>query len=354
MDGRLNLPVADAGPLRVLIVRLSALGDTALTLPLAYLLKQQLPDLHLGWVVGERAASLLRGLDCIDRLHILPQSGAGAAGLYRLLREIRGQNYRLALDPQGITRSAIVPWLARIPQRVGFVPGPLESRELAPLFLNHFVRVPPGVEHVTDRILYLATVLGIEKPRQPPCPLFLEPAAVYSVAGWWQQQGLNQNTLIMGVGAGWPTKIWPAERVRCLAQAAAGQGFRTVLLWGPAERRRLDAWHEFFHDVALLAPPTNIPEMIALLHHARGYAGPDSAPLHLAWLLGKPSFSWFGASDPARCAPRGPGHVQVVRGPHNWRRTALLGNPLTGLAAEQVLPSFQSWLESLDGTGNPN
>jgi heptosyltransferase-1 len=338
----------EANPQRILIVRLSALGDTALTLPLARLLKQRWPDLHLGWVVGEQAAPLLRGLDDIDRLHVLEQSQRHPAGLWRLAREVRRQDYRIALDPQGLSLSALLPWLAGIPRRVGFAPGPLESRELAPLLLNRRIRVPRGITHITERTLYLSTALGIDAPSRLPVRLPQNRQAEQRIGHWWQQQGLTGNTLVMGLGAGWPTKIWPAEQVAVLARAAGKEGLRVVLLWGPAERRRLAAWQAVFGDAAVMAPQTDIPGMLELLRRARCYAGPDSAALHLAWLLGRPSFSWFGASDPARCAPTGEGHVHVAQGPHNWRRSAWPGNPLTGLQSERVLPVFHRWLRSLN------
>ncbi len=332
---------------RILIVRLSALGDTALTLPLAYLLKQQRPDLHLGWVVGEGAAPLLRGVGVIDRLHVLGCAQRHPAGLWRLSREIRQQDYEMALDPQGLTVSSLLPWLARIPRRVGFAPGPLETRELAPLLLNQRIAVPPQVTHIVQRTLHLAMAPGFDPSIRPNIHLPLEDAAVRRIEQWWRRKGLDGNTLVMGLGAGWPTKIWPAEYAAQLARAAFEQGVRVVLLWGPNERGIREMWTGAFGGSAILAPETDIPGMIALLNRARCYAGPDSAALHLAWLLGRPTFSWFGASDPARCAPSGPGHVQVARGPHNWRRTALFGNPLEGLLPARVLPPFLDWLDGL-------
>lgn len=329
---------------------MSALGDTALTLPLAYFLKKHRPELRLGWVVGEQASLLLKGLDCIDFLHIFPQPGNGLSGLRQLMHEIRKRQYWLALDPQGISRSSVIPWLANIPYRVGFAPGKLESRELAPFFLNHFVQVPTSVKHITERTLYLGSVLGIKTFERPRCPLYLDPKAVKRTNDWWQSEGLGTNTLVMSIGAGWPTKVWPAERMKCLVELAVGAGISTVLLWGPLENHRLNGWRKLFRGTLVLAPPTNIQEMVALLNMAIGYAGPDSAALHLAWLLDKPTFSWFGASDPDRSAPQGPNHFHVASGIPNWRRSSLLGNPLKGLTEERVQPLFTTWLNKLQLT----
>jgi len=77
------------------------------------------------------------------------------------------------------------------------------------------------------------------------------------------------------------------------------------------------------------------------------YAGPDSAALHLAWLLGKPTFSWFGASDPARCAPVGPAHAHIAMGPHDWHRKRPRSTGLLSLTGTEALPPFEEWLQGL-------
>jgi ADP-heptose:LPS heptosyltransferase len=329
---------------RILIVRLSAIGDTALTLPLLCALRCRLPDAHIGWVTGEAAAPLLRGVDQLDRLHVWKRGLHPLAGMSQVVREIASEGYDLAIDPQGLTRSALLPFLARIPRRVGFASGRLESRELAPLMLNERIAVPRQVGHVAHRTLALAAALGLPGLPWPRVELPRDPVAEATIAAWWRQQDLGSRALVLGIGAGWPTKVWPVEHMKALIQAATGMGYPCVLLWGPAERRQLARWQDVLGAEPVWAPPTDLTEMIALLRCAAAYAGPDSAALHVAWLAGLPTFSWFGASDPARTAPFGPGHVNVARGPHHWRRTALFGNPLAGLDPARVLPSFLEWL----------
>lgn len=119
-----------------------------------------------------------------------------------------------------------------------------------------------------------------------------------------------------------------------------------VILWGPTKRSRLEAWREAFGPRVLWEPATDIREMVGLLRLCRAYAGPDSAPLHLAWLLGKPTFSWFGASDPTRCAPTGDRHRHVPQGPHHWRRWNWPLHPLGSLRPEEVVPAFLDWLRN--------
>lgn len=334
-------------PERVLIVRLSALGDTALTLPLLVALKRRLPGAHIGWVVGEGASALLRGLAGIDRLHIWRNRDRNLAGLWRLAREVRGFGYDVSLDAQSLTKSACVPFLARIPRRVGFARYPMGGRELAPVLNNELVRPPGDMKHISSQALYLGTALGLEMPREASVPLPVDAGSLERMRAWWKENRLTDRTIIFGMGAGWPTKVLPPGTVAPLADAARETGWRCVLVWGPAEKEELDRWREAFGGNAILAPETTVPEMVALLSLAGRYAGADSAGLHISALLGRPTFSWFGASDPDRCAPRGDIHRYVAKDlPCRpcWKRKCEAPTCVRDLGADEMLPAFTEWL----------
>ncbi len=327
---------------RILIVRLSALGDTALTLPLLAALAEAMPEAELGWVVSEPCAPLLEALPQLDEVHVWPKAERGLRGLWRLARSIRSYGYTAAIDAQGLTKSAAIPWLAGIQRRIGFRRAPLDARELAPVLNNELISPEPELHHVSSRMLALLAALDIEPPPMHPVDLPIEKGAYDRMRAWWDENGLGGNVLLIGVGAGWPSKVWPLSHMPCLLDAAVAAGCRCVLLWGPAERDRLEAMRAMAGTRALLAPSTDVREMVALLSLCRRYAGPDSAALHLAWLLGKPTFSWFGASDPLRCAPVGGGHVHVAARPADWNRR---GPMLHELAADKVVPAFGDWME---------
>ena len=331
---------------RVLIVRLSALGDTVLTLPLAQHIRAVAPDTFIGWLVGEAAAPVLAGVDSIDRIHILP-ARSGPGDWRELLASLKAARYDVALDPQGITRSAIWPWLAGIPERIGFTPSLLETRELARWLLNRQLDVACHITPIWERTLALSAGLGMASGPVPVIPYRVDAVAASRMADWWRQHDLGDDVLLVGVGAGWTTKVWPLDRLAPLLDVARQSKLRPVMLWGPSEANQLKDWRRILGSSALLAPPTDVASMLAMIDRCRAYAGPDSAGLHMAAMLGKPTFSWFGASDPARCAPRGVGHAHVARGPHHWRRHCWGGNPLAKLRTSEVLPIFQDWLAAL-------
>lgn len=339
-----NQPINETKELRILIVRLSALGDTALTLPLLFALRECHPVAYIGWVVGEGAAPLLEGMPALNRTHVLKNRDRNPIGLWRLACELNAENYVLSIDAQGLAISAMIPALARIKKRVGFASGHLEGREFSPMFYTTSVRPPDDLHYVSDRIISLFRGPNTAPPKQTSVTLPRNTNAENKMEQWCQDNKVTNKVMVFGIGAGWPTKIWSINEVRVLVEAAKKQGYTCILLWGPRERNDIQLWMGVERKGVLLAPPTDIPGMIALIRRSERYAGPDSAPLHLASLLGKPTFSWFGASDPSRCAPRGPLHTHVSRGPHNWRRRSMFKYGLQSLTGKDALPVFERWL----------
>ena len=162
---------------RILIVRLSALGDVALTLPLLFALREKLPSAHLGWVVDEPFAPLLEGVPQLNRIHVWRKQENGFSSFRQLIDEVRVEDYQVSVDPQGLTRSAMIPFFCRIPKRVGFRHAPMEGRELAPLLTNCQVTVPYDRRHVSARNLYLGSALGLDMPKQMSVKLPGDPNA---------------------------------------------------------------------------------------------------------------------------------------------------------------------------------
>jgi lipopolysaccharide heptosyltransferase II len=343
-------------PKRILIIRLSALGDTALTLPLAAAIRSRIPDAKIGWVVGSLGGPLVEDSPDVDRVHVMRRGVGRFRETRRIAREIRAEGYDVSLDVQGLTKSAIIPVLARIHRRIGFAKGLVEGRELSRALATEIVRPPEDVTHIIARQLHMGAALGPEMPDDFPANLPVDSPSLKRTKEWRDANAAGGRLLVFGMGAGWPTKIIPAETLSALAAAADASGWRCVLLWGPAERELLDHWRKIFGKHAVLAPDTNVREMVALLSLAERYAGPDSASLHIAALLGKPTFSWFGASDPARVAPRGKAHKWVSRGlkcQPCWKRKCASPDCVKLFSPDEILPAFTQWLSAHDRACRP-
>ena len=350
-------------PLRVLLVRLSAIGDCLHAAPVASALRRAHPDAFIGWAVQEPAATLLRGCPGIDRLHLYPRRARGVmdrfAALRRFRRELRSCRYDAAVDVQGLTKSGLVAWWSGARQRVGFRGGSaMGSRELNAWFVNRRYAIAPAVTHVVDRNLALLHASGLAGD-EAPAPAWALPE--YDEPGpleFLELHGLHAGDYaVVSPGTIWRTKHWPAERFAATAwRVGRDRDLPVVVVWaGDLERQ---AARRIVDGVAdrcrvLLAPPTDLRELATLLRHAALFLGCDSGPAHLAAALGVPCVSVFGPTDPARNGPYGSRSTSVQLEPRLecqpcWRRTCSRGDfaCMERLGAERVAAACLAALDT--------
>src|SRR4030095_13606030 len=174
---------------RVLIIKLSSLGDVAQALPVASALRKRFPELRVTWAVEERCAALVHGHAGVDRVITIPSLSWGAVGrgwsaaCARALRAVRAERYDVALDLQGLLKSSVVALWSRAPVRLGVTP----QREGAAL-VSRAVAVRVGRCHSVDRYLDAAAFLCAS--RQPVrFGLVVQPTARASLGQLLRQHG---------------------------------------------------------------------------------------------------------------------------------------------------------------------
>ncbi len=348
-------------PPRILLVRLSAIGDCLHAAPVVSTIRRTHPDAFIGWAIQEPSATLLRGYPGVDRFHVYPRRIRGARArllaLWRFRRELQSFGYDTAVDVQGLTKSGLVAWCSGARERVGFGGGrALGSRELNAVFVNRRFRIEPTVRHVVDRNLALARACGLaaDDGATPEWRLaeYDEPAAL----SFLEAGGLAEGSYaVVSPGTIWRTKRWPAERFAAVARRLAGElSLPVVVVWaGDEERLAAERVAEGAGEAGRvsLAPPTDLRELATLLRHAALFIGCDSGPAHLAAALGVPCVSVFGPTDPARNGPVGPRSASVQLQPLMdcqpcWRRTCSRGDfaCLERLEADRVFAACAQML----------
>jgi heptosyltransferase I len=287
---------------RVLLTRLSALGDIVHTWPLVDLLRRDLPEMELGWVVEEPFLTLVAGNPAVDRVFVaatkrwrrrpataLPQMGT-------LRRELRAFAPHIVLDPQGLVKSAVWGWLSGAAQRVGLAAAVRRER-LAGLFYTTTVLPGPTCRHVVDINLALAAELGVApEPGLAPDGRFL----VGPVPG----QTSDRPKVALLPATGGAGKAWPVERFAELARTLWASGIRPVAVWGPGEREVARQLVELAPG-AQFAPPTDLAALVKLFAGCAAVVGGDTGPVHLAASLGVPTVAVFVSTDPERNGVRG-------------------------------------------------
>jgi lipopolysaccharide heptosyltransferase I len=318
------MPAAERPP-RILIVRLTALGDVIHGLPVACALRAAMPDAVLGWVVEGRSAELLAGHPALDHVITAPRRWMKSPrAILDLRRQLRELEFDVTIDLQCLTKSAVAAWLSGASRRIGKAGE--HGRELSRWLHNELVAV--GGRHVIDHYLEMLRPLGIDDPEVR----FDLPERVVDArmaddflhgAGLWRRE-----FAVLNPGAGWPSKIWPADRYGDLAvRLRDAHGLRSVAVWGDANERALaEAIVAGSRGAAVLAPPTSILELAALSRRAAIFIGSDTGPMHLAVAVGTPTISLHGPSVAEWCGAYGPHNVRLQAayegGSANYRRRA--------------------------------
>jgi len=299
------------GPMRILIVRLSAIGDTIHGLPVLCALRDHLPNAHLSWVVEERAAAVLEGHPALDRLIVAPRRWLRSPiAIWRLTRQMRSVRPQIAIDLQGLAKSAVAARLSGAPVRIGAALP--DGREGSTWLNNRLVSL--STPHVVQRYLELLGPLGIS---QPAVRFDVARHAEHelSIGRFVRDRGLGGGFALLNPGAGWASKRWPVDRYAAVARhLGRDRRLPSVVVWAGAEER---AWADQIITTsggfAHMAPPTTIGELSELARRARLFVGSDTGPLHLAAAVGTPCIGLYGPVSAERNGPYGSGHIAIQR-----------------------------------------
>lgn len=304
--------------MRVVLIRLSALGDVVHTWPLAVALREAQPDIHLCWVVERQLLPLVEDHPAVDstiavatkrwRRNIFSsETRSHIAVLRTQLQELQPD---IALDPQGVFKSALVAGLSRAPARVGLA-RPWRRELLAGVAYTDRIKGSSVDRHVVATNLEFVRSVGGTPPEVPPAP-----------DGRWLLASAGKGPpsippepayLALLPGAGRAEKIIPVKDLIAVARHASGGGLAVQVLWGPGERDRAEAVVESGGRGVSLAPPTNLLTLTVALANARAVIGGDTGPVHLAASLSVPTLAVFTATDWRRNGPLGH-RVEVVSG----------------------------------------
>ncbi|MEO8027052.1 MAG: glycosyltransferase family 9 protein [Bryobacteraceae bacterium] len=317
------------GP-RILVVRLSSMGDVIHTLPAAASLKHSLPHSHLTWVVNPRWRPLLEGNPFIDE--IVEFNRRSLTSILAARRRLRERRYDLAVDFQGLIQSAMVAAAARPEKLIGFGAAHLKEK---PAALFYSATADPRSKHVVDWNLELAAAAGATNPvRSFPLP-----------------EGVPEGSLPAGRFvltsplAGWASKQWPTANLIELAKRLESElGVPLILNGAPSNEAELRASGTRVHL-------SGIPGLIDATRRAAAVLGVDSGPLHLAAALGKPGVALFGPTDPERNGPYG-GSIATLRtagAETTYKRDREIAASMRALTVDQVFAALAAQLAKSGG-----
>jgi lipopolysaccharide heptosyltransferase I len=293
---------------RILIVKLGSIGDIVHTLPALGAMRRAFAGAEISWVVERRAAEILRDNPLLDRLIEVdtkalrrwPMSGETLLAPRQQLRRLRASSFDLAIDFQGLLKSAAIAKLSGARRTYGFSRASL--REPASRFLlSETVRIPSHTHVIHKNLLLAAGALGLEIPSAPERLEFaIATRPEHEREAAEAARGAEAGYAILNPGGGWPTKLWSAERFGALADELwAHHGLRSLVTYGPGELELAERVTAASRTGQARAVSLSLKGFYALAKAsgARVYIGGDTGPTHLAVAAGTPIVGLFGPTE---------------------------------------------------------
>lgn len=290
--------------MKILIVKLSSIGDIVHNLPALAAIRRALPEAEISWAAEKRAAEILRGNELLDNLievdtrslrkgkiigKILPEAA-------KQLGELRKFKFDVALDFQGLWKSAAIAKLAKAKRIFGFAKSNLREPSSRVLLTKTF-EIPPQTHIIRKNLVLAEKALKIPVPTENfEFPIFTDENHKAEAEKIINKTG--ENFAILNPAGGWVTKLWHAEKFGELADRLwEEKGLFSVVTTAPNEKKLAEKALENNKSGKILATQPSLRGFYELAKHAKIYIGGDTAPTHLAVAARAPIVGIFGPTE---------------------------------------------------------
>jgi lipopolysaccharide heptosyltransferase I len=289
--------------MRILIVKLGSIGDIVHTLPALAALRAGLPQGEISWVVERSSAEILKDNPILDRLIEVDtkalrrglMSGETLRAPRQQLRRLRASAFDLALDFQGLIKSASIARLSGARRVFGYARAGLRE-PASTVFLSKRIAIPPHTHVIRKALLLVQGALGISAPVEISFPVGVTREA--EVEAERATGGAAGNYAILNPAGGWPTKLWSVEKFGALSDLLwTNYRMRSLVTYGPGEEHLAETVRQSSQSQQATPVKLSLKGFYALAKNARVYVGGDTGPTHIAVAAGAPIVGLFGPTE---------------------------------------------------------
>jgi len=309
---------------KILIVRLSAIGDVINTIPALAVLRHNFPKSFIGWAVEDKARELLAGIPLLDKVFVWHKRGnKKITKSFGLIQELRRHKFDIAIDFQGNLKSGLITSLSGAKTRVGMKP----AKEGNALFTNYKVALPEKKINRVERNLYILKELGINTgvldwqkipalfaPHRPLDDCSRSRSSGFSLEDesyidkFLAVNNPSKKPIIIlhpGTSEFGLFKRWAPEKYAQLADRLAGElKILCIISWAGKEKPLAESIaKQMTHKPLIFPEQISLNKLAALIKRVKLFIGSDSAPLHLANLLRINVIGLYGPKDPVVYSP---------------------------------------------------
>ncbi len=306
--------------MRILIVKLGSIGDIVHTLPSLAAIRRSLPFAEISWVVEARVAEILKDNPMIDHLIEVDTHGLRRrrdldtviteAG--KQFRNLRQFEFDVAIDFQGLLKSATIAKLSGAKKRWGFTRAGLRE-PASRLLLTNAVKTPRQIQIIRKNLALAAGALNIAVPDNDfEFPIATSVEHIHEADKITGE--LRGDFAILNPGGGWVTKLWHAEKFGQLADRLwEEKGLRPIITTGPGEDELAGKVAASSRSGNLVLARPSLKAFYELAKRAGVYVGGDTGPTHIAVAAGAPVVGLFGPTEWWRNGSPNPDDICVER-----------------------------------------
>jgi heptosyltransferase I len=339
----------------ICVVRLSALGDVLMAVPLIRTLQASLPQAKLTWIISKPAFDLVEGMDGVE--FILIDKPNSIKDYWRFRKHLKGRSFDVLLAPQAALRTNFLYPFIRAKRKIGY--DEHRANDMHGLFVNE--RIKPGLEHTLEGFLKFAQALGINE-RVIRWDLPISPADYQ-----WAEHYLPKNgpVLVINPAASKPERSWPVARyIDVLQRAQARWNVRVIITGGPGDFDKYLA-----EEITKVIPAINLvgkskpKQLLALISKATVVLCPDTGPSHMATAVNTPVIALHAVTNPLISGPYLYQHLVVNHYPEAaekilgskcieevWGQHVHGDEPMQLISVDEVMEKLSLVLDSIEKT----
>jgi lipopolysaccharide heptosyltransferase II len=280
---------------KILVIRPGGIGDAVLLLPVIHALQSIFPDSGIDILCEKRNADVFSFLKHINQIYLYDRD----LELFKCLKN----NYDIVIDTEQWHRlSAVVAYLTKAPIRIGF-----DTNERGKMF-THKIPYSHDDYEVYSFFNLLEPLFGESLDFNIDKPFIDSPISVSDPV---LSACVEDNDINIGIfpGASVNERKWGGKKFGEVAQRLQEKGYKIIILGSKADRIDAEKIKTFADGSVDLTGKTTLRDIAAILMRCRLLITADSGIMHIAYAVGTPTVSLFGAGIEKKWAPRGQKHI---------------------------------------------
>lgn len=339
---------------KILIIRLSALGDAIHTLPMANAIRKQYPDAQIDWIVEDKAAEFIINNPLLNNVYVLerkkwrknPDKTANIKEFFSIIKNIRKEKYDIVIDTQQLLKSSLIMGLSGGKRKIALDGG----RELSFIFADEIIKTGRKQfdinYHVVKRNLEIAKYLGCKSLETEFIIPDFSKKYTKEIVRRIDNLDKNKKTIVLAPATTWTNKHWTIEGWQNLINEFKEE-YNIILTASEKEKPLIkeiiqNTEHKNIID---LSGQTGLSDLVYIYKNADIVISPDSGSAHIAWAVNKPEIiTLFFATSAKRTAPYGEKYYSISANiscsPCMKKRCKLNSNPnkcTRSITSEQII-----------------